>query len=83
MREYQPAARMAALQCFISDLERDETCADILSDAKHFILYYKKGKCLYMLFRFRNFNIVSNINEYKMIGHGANLVLLYDVQNEI
>jgi hypothetical protein len=42
MMEYQRAARMPTLQCFISDLEiRDETCADILSDAKHFVLGFK------------------------------------------
>ena len=43
MIEYQQALRMPALQCFILDLgRRDETCADILSDAKHFILCFRK-----------------------------------------
>jgi hypothetical protein len=41
--EYQRAVRMPAPQHFIFDLEgRDETCADILSDAKRFILCFKK-----------------------------------------
>ncbi len=50
MKECQRAARILALQCFNSDLERrDETCAGILSDAKHFILYLKKGNVLYSI----------------------------------
>ncbi len=50
MKEYQRALRMPALQHFISDLERrDETCADILSDAKHF-LYFKKANILYKMY---------------------------------
>jgi len=41
--EYQRAARMPALQRFILDLEEgDETCADISSDAKHFIQYFRR-----------------------------------------
>jgi len=41
MKEYQRAARMAAVQNFISDLEkRDETCIDISSDAEQFILHF-------------------------------------------
>jgi hypothetical protein len=36
MKEYQQTARMTAMQHFISDLEeRDETCADISSNAKN------------------------------------------------
>ncbi len=43
LKEYQHAVRMPALQCFFSDLERgDETCADISSDAKRFILCFRK-----------------------------------------
>jgi hypothetical protein len=39
LKEYQQARRMPALQCFIFDLERkDETCADMMTDAKKFIL---------------------------------------------
>jgi len=47
--------RIAAL--LISDLERDKTCADSSSDAKCFILYFKKGKHLYVMFRLRYFTI--------------------------
>jgi len=39
-----PARILQLCRHFISDLERDETCADISSDAKSFILYFKKGK---------------------------------------
>jgi hypothetical protein len=43
--EYQRAARILDLQCFILDFEkRYETCADILSDAKHFSCVLKE-KC--------------------------------------
>jgi hypothetical protein len=43
LMEYQGAARLPALKCFILHLEeRDETCADISSDAKHFIQCFKK-----------------------------------------
>ena len=84
MMEYQQAARMATLQCFISNLdERDETCADISSDAKQFILYFKKGKCLCIMFRLSYFTIVCNTNEYKMMGQGSSLGQLYDVHNKI
>jgi hypothetical protein len=38
---------------------------------------------LYVMFRLRNFTIVCNANEYKMMGQGASLGQLYDVQNEI
>jgi hypothetical protein len=41
--EHQQAARMPPVQHFILDLEeRDETCADIFSDAKRFILCLKR-----------------------------------------
>jgi hypothetical protein len=35
------------------------------------------------MFRFRYFTIVCNANEYKMMGRGASLGQLNDVQNEI
>jgi hypothetical protein len=35
------------------------------------------------MFRLRYFTIVCNANEYKMMGQGASLGQLYDVQNEI
>jgi hypothetical protein len=74
VEKYQQAARMAALQHFVSDIERDETCTDILSDAKHFILYFQNGKCLFIMFKLRYFTIICNVNEYKMMGQGASLV---------
>jgi hypothetical protein len=41
LKEYQQARRMPALQCIVSDLERgDETCADMMTAAKHFILCF-------------------------------------------
>jgi hypothetical protein len=43
-------------------------CTDISSKAKHFILYFKKGKCWYIMFRLRYFTIVCNANEYKIMG---------------
>jgi len=40
LKEYQWAKRIPALQHFVSDIERrDETCADMITDAKHFILW--------------------------------------------
>jgi hypothetical protein len=43
LKEYQQARRMPALQCFVSDRERgDETFADMMTDAKHFILFFRK-----------------------------------------
>ncbi len=46
-----------------SDLERrDETCAGILSDAKHFILYLKKGNVLYSIIGDDISSKISNIN---------------------
>ncbi len=70
MKEYQPAVRIAALQHFVSDIERDETCSNISSDSKCFILYFKKGKHLYIMFRLRYFTTVCNVNEYKMMDQG-------------
>jgi hypothetical protein len=37
---------------------------------------------LYIMFRLRYFTIVHNINEYKMMGQGASLGQLYDVQKK-
>ncbi len=51
MKEYQQAAIVPALQCFISDLERrDETCTDISPEAKCLILCFKK-KNIFLLYR--------------------------------
>jgi hypothetical protein len=84
MKEYQRAARMPALQHFISDLkERDEACADILSDAKCFILYFKKENVLYRMFRSSYCTTICNTNEYKLMGQGDNLGQLYDIHNRI
>ncbi len=77
MKEYQPAVRSTVLQCFI------ETCADILSGAKHFILHFKKGKHLYIMFMLRYFITICNTNEYKMMGQDASLGQLYDVHDKI
>ncbi len=82
MIDYQRAVRMAALQSFIFNLEWDETCADILSEAKCFILYFKKGKHLYIMFRLRYFTSLCNTNECKMMGQDTGLGQLYDVQNK-
>ncbi len=50
MIEYQGAERMSALQNFVSDLEGGgKTCADILSDAKHFIICFRKRNVLYVV----------------------------------
>jgi hypothetical protein len=39
LKEYQHARRIPALQRFISDLERrNKACADMITDAKHFVL---------------------------------------------
>ncbi len=61
MKEYQQSTRMPGQQHFISDLEiRDETCADILSGAKHFILCFKKENIFCTgCFRFR---VISPLN---------------------
>jgi hypothetical protein len=43
LKEYQQARRMPALQHFVSDLEKgDETCDDMTTDAKCFILCFRK-----------------------------------------
>jgi hypothetical protein len=82
MKEYQRAARMPALQCFIPDLEiRDETCADILSDAKCFILCFEKKTFCTRHFRLRHFTIICNTDEYKMMGQDLSLGQLFHVQN--
>ncbi len=60
-----------------------DTRADISSDAKCFILYFKKGKCPYIMSRLRYFTIVCNTNEYKMMGQNFSGGHLYDVQKEI
>ncbi len=74
--------RIAAPQ-YMSDLQKDETCANILSDAKYFILYFKKGKCLYIMFVLRYFTIVCNTSEYKMMSQDPSQGQLYDVQDKI
>jgi hypothetical protein len=84
MMECHRAARMPALQCFISDLEeKDETCADILSDTKCFILYFKKENILYRMFRLSYCTTICNTNEYKLMCQGNNLGQLYDIHNRI
>ncbi len=78
--EYQGAAIIPALQCFILDLEeRDETCADISSDAKHFILGFKKKCFVSRCFSLRYFTIICNTDKYKMMVQDLSLGQLYDV----
>jgi hypothetical protein len=55
VKEYQQAGRIPALQCQVSNLERrDETCANMLTGAKCFILSFRKRnvstKCLVKIF---------------------------------
>jgi hypothetical protein len=74
---------MPALQCFISDLgKRDETWADILSDAKSFILCFKKETFCTRFLRLRYFTHICNSDEYKMIGQDLlSLCKVYNAQN--
>ncbi len=53
---------------------------NILSDAKHFIQYFKKENVLYIMFRLRYF---TTANEYKLMCQGVCLGQLYDVHNNI
>ncbi len=48
LKEYQQARRMPGLQHFFSDLERgDETCDDMTTDAKKFIVcFIKRSVCI-------------------------------------
>jgi hypothetical protein len=39
LKEYQRAARIPALQCFVLTLRKDETCVDVSSDAKRFHIF--------------------------------------------
>ncbi len=73
MKNYQHDARMAALQSFIFNLEWDETCADILSNVKCVILFFKKGKHLYIMFRLRYFTIVCNMGQDTGLGQLYNV----------
>jgi hypothetical protein len=80
LTEYERAARMPALQHFNPDLEDgDETCADILSDAKCFILCFRKETFCTRCFRINCFTIVCNIEKYIMMGQDLSLGQFYDV----
>ncbi len=61
--------------------EKNEAGVDISSDAKLFILCFMKEVFLYRMFWLRNFTIICNIDEYKMMGQDKSLGQLYDVQN--
>ncbi len=83
MKEYQQAARMSALLCFISDLEKRQNLCRYFVRCKIFILYSKKEECLYIMFRLRYLTIECNANEYKMMGQGSSLGQFYNVHNGI
>jgi hypothetical protein len=58
----------------------DETCADMLTDAKHFIqCYRKRNVCTKLSY----FTILCNNDEYKRMGQDLSLGQLYNVQNKI
>jgi hypothetical protein len=69
---------------FVSDLERDENLHwYISSDAKLFILYFKRGKHFVHNVRLSYFTIICNTHEYKKMDQGFGRGQWYDVHNEI
>ncbi len=81
MKEYQQAWRIPALQCFISNLGRVETCADMMTDSKRFYSMFQKEKRLQLMLELRYFTMRCNNAEYKKVGQDTSLGQLYDVQN--
>ncbi len=66
--EYQRAARILDLQCFILDFEKKyETCADISSDAKPFFMCVERETFCTEYSRLRDFIMLCNDLEYKRL----------------
>ena len=59
--EYQRAESMSALPNFVSDLEgSNETCTDMMADAKHLYSMFQKEKHFYRLLAVRDFTMLCN-----------------------
>jgi hypothetical protein len=62
---------MPALKHYILDLDRrDETCADISSDVKHFIPCFRKRTFCILCLGLRDFTMLCNDDEHKRMGQG-------------
>jgi len=67
----------------ISSLRKDETCADISSDAKCFILYFKRKTFGIECFRLRYFTIICNVDERKRMDQDLSRGQLYYDEDDI
>ncbi len=64
----------------LPNLKHVETCVNVMTDAKHFIMFLKE-KCLQSMLGLQYFTLLCNDAEYKNMDQGKRLGQLYDVQN--